>query len=294
MIFRPNISATLDLALETRVSTIGTDDISDRSKLNNQPRAQSTRCPLTSLCDTGNSCCSQRSMDLERVASVPISVPSCSTAKSVPTHAGPISYGTLLSSMLAPSPEAARVVKRSIENSNAVPAVVLNPSLSRSCNRIGVVRDDRIIPLPTKLSPSFLSSGGFVRQLRVASKFKVLSYLTDMDSDGLRSIKQRLASWIEVKEMLSQLKPSLRLGKQSNKPYRTRSSYYRQHSAWEVLGILRKWQLLKGKELWQAQGKAYMTPPPPDESIFPSSVNAKLRRQVKLASDKSTGVDCCL
>ena len=72
-IFRPNVSATLDLELETRASTIGTNKISDRSKLNNQPRAQSTRCPLASLCDTGNSCCSQRSMDLERVASVPIS-----------------------------------------------------------------------------------------------------------------------------------------------------------------------------------------------------------------------------
>ena len=54
----------------------------------------------------------------------------------------------------------------SIENSNAVPAVVANQSLSRSCSRISVVRDNRIILLPTKLLSSFINSGGFVRQLR--------------------------------------------------------------------------------------------------------------------------------
>ena len=101
-IFRPNVSATLDLALETRVSTIRTDEIIDRSKLNNQPRAQSTRCPLSSLCDTGNSCCSQRSMDFERVKSVPISVPSYSTAESAAVHSVPICYGILLFPMPAP------------------------------------------------------------------------------------------------------------------------------------------------------------------------------------------------
>ena len=96
--------------------------------------------------------------------------------------------------------------------------------------------------------------------------------------------------------MLSQLKPSLRLGKQLNRPYRTRSSYYRPHPAWKVLGIFRKWQGLKGIELWQAWEKAYMTPPPPDESFSPSSGNAapQLRCQAKLVSDKSTEADCCL
>ena len=72
--------------------------------------------------------------------------------------------------------------------------MVLNPSLSRSCSRIGVVRNDRIIPLPTKLSPSFLSSGGFVRQSEIACQFEVLSYLADMDCDGLMLIKQLLDS----------------------------------------------------------------------------------------------------
>ena len=52
----------------------------------------------------------------------------------------------------------------------------------------------------------------------------------------------------------------------------------------------------KRQRLWQAEEKAYMTPPPPDESFFPLSTNAtpKLRRQAKLGSDKSTGAYCCL
>ena len=118
-----------------------------------------------------------------------------------------------------------------------------------------------------------------------------------MDSEGLILIKQRLTSWIEIKKMLvKKLKPLLRLGKQLNRSYCTRSSYYRQHPAWKVLGIFRKWQRLKGKELWQVWEKAYMTPPLPDVSFSPSSGNAtpQLRRQAKLASDKSTEADCRL
>ena len=75
----------------------------------------------------------------------------------------------------------------------------------------------------------------------------MLSYRADIDSEDSMLIKQRLDSWIEDKEMLSQLKPSLRLEKQLNRPYRRRSSYYRQHPAWKVLEIFRKWQRLKGK-----------------------------------------------
>ena len=41
-IFRPNVPATLDLDLERFVSNVAVDEISDRSKLNCQPRA-----PLT-------------------------------------------------------------------------------------------------------------------------------------------------------------------------------------------------------------------------------------------------------
>ena len=100
--------------------------------------------------------------------------------------------------MPAPSLEAVRDVKMSIEDSKVVPAVGSNPSLSRSCSRISGVRDDRIIQLSTKLSPSVLSSGGFVSRLDIANQSEVLSYRTDMDSEGLMLIKQRLDSWIEV------------------------------------------------------------------------------------------------
>ena len=197
-IFRPDVLAISDLALERRGSSVAIDEISDRSKLNHQPHAQSTRCLLRFLHATGSNCCSQRSMDLTRVVSVPISVPSCSTAESAPIHASPTHCSTLFSPMPASSLEAVRVVKISIENSNAVPAVGSNPSLSRSCSRISGVREDRIIQLSTKLSPSVLSSGGFVSRLDIANQSEVLSYRTDMDSEGLMLIKQRLDSWIEV------------------------------------------------------------------------------------------------
>ena len=41
-IFRQDVSTISDLALERRGSTVAADEISDRSKLNHQPRAQST------------------------------------------------------------------------------------------------------------------------------------------------------------------------------------------------------------------------------------------------------------
>ena len=168
--------------------------------------------------------------------------------------------------------------------------------MSRSCSRLSFVRDDKVISPVTTLSASLLRWEGFVRDLNVSNQSEVLSYHVSIDCKCLMSTKQRFDSGIKFKETLSHLKPLLRLGKQLYRPYRKRFSYYRQNPAWKVLGIFRKWQRLKGKELWQAEEKAYMTPPPPDESFFPLSVNAtrKLRRQAKLASDKSTGAYCCL
>ena len=49
-IFRQNVSAISDLALERRGSTVAADEISDRSQLHHQPHAQSTGCPLVFLC----------------------------------------------------------------------------------------------------------------------------------------------------------------------------------------------------------------------------------------------------
>ena len=80
-IFRPDFSAISDLALERQGSSVAIDEISDRSKLNHQPHAQSTRCPLRFLHAAGSNCYNQKSLNLTRVVSVPISVPSCSTAE---------------------------------------------------------------------------------------------------------------------------------------------------------------------------------------------------------------------
>ena len=175
-IFRPNGSVSLDLKLEWLVSNVATDEISDRSKLNCQSRASSTRCPLSFLCATGNSYFSPSSMHATRVVRVPISVPSCSTAKSAPVHASPIRDSTFLSPRPASSPEAVQVTEMSNEKFNAAPAVVSNPSLSRSCSRLCFVRDNKVIPPVTKLSPSLLSSEGFVRHLNVSHQSAVLSY----------------------------------------------------------------------------------------------------------------------
>ena len=83
-----------------------------------------------------------------------------STTESAPVYASP-TCGTSLSPMPASTLEAARVVETSKENSNAAPAVVSNPSLSRSCSRMSFVRDDKARPSATKLSPSFPSYVGF-------------------------------------------------------------------------------------------------------------------------------------
>ena len=122
--------------LERFVSNVAADEISDRSKLNCQPRAPSTRCPLSFFCATGNSDSSPSSMDMTRVVRVPISVPSCLTAESAPVHASPIRYSTFLFKRPAPSPKAVQVTEMSSENSNAAPAVDPNPNLSRSCSEI--------------------------------------------------------------------------------------------------------------------------------------------------------------
>ena len=224
------------------------------------------------------------------MVSVTISVPSCSTAESAPVHASPTHYSNLFAPMPAPSLEAVRVGKMSIDDSNAVPAVGSNPSLSRSCSRISEVRNDRIIPLSTKPSPSVPSSGGFVRKLEIATQFEVLSYRAPIDCKCSMSTKQSFDSCIRFKETLFQVKPPSRLGKQGNRPGRTRSLSDRPYPEWEVLGIFRKWQRLKEKEFWLGQHKVYKTPPPPDESFLPLNRNAilMLRRQAKLASDKQT------
>ena len=173
-IFRPNVLATLDLKLETLVSNVAADEISDRSKLNCQPRAPLTRCPLSCLCTTGNSCFSLSSMNTTRVVRVPISVPPCSTAESAPVHAIPIRYSTFLSPRPASSPEAVQVTETSNENSNAAPAVKSNPSLRRSGSKISFIREDKVRPPATKLSPSFPSNGGFGRKLDIARQSEVI------------------------------------------------------------------------------------------------------------------------
>ena len=123
-IFRSEISTISDLALERRGSTtVEADEISDRSKLNHQPHAQSTRCPLRFI-RAISSCCSRRRMGVTRVLSVPISVPSCSTAESAPVHAHPTCCSTFFSPMPAPSLESVRLVRMSNEKFNAAPAVV--------------------------------------------------------------------------------------------------------------------------------------------------------------------------
>ena len=134
--FCPDVSVISDVSLQRFVSNIVADEISDRSKLNCQPRAPSARCPLSFLCATGNSDSSPSSMDMTRVVRVPISVPSCSTAKSAAVHASPIRYSTFLSARPASPPEAIRVTEMSNENSNAAPFLDPNPSLSRSCSEI--------------------------------------------------------------------------------------------------------------------------------------------------------------
>ena len=289
-IFRSEISTISDLALERRGSTVAADEISDRSKLNHQPHAQSTRCPLRFI-RAISSCCSRRSMDVTRVVSVPITVPSCSTAESAPIHARPTCCSTFFSPTPAPSLESVRVVRMSNRKFNAAPAVVSNPSLSRSCSRLSFERDNKVIPPLTKLSPSLLSSEGFVRHLNVSPQSEVLSYRAPVACKCSMSTKQRGDSRIKFKGMLSQLKLPLRLGQQLTRPCRTRSLSDRPYPARELLGIFRKRQRLKGKELWHGQSPVYQTPPPPDESFFPLNHNAilMLRRQAKLASVKLTG-----
>ena len=156
-IFRQDVSTISDLALERQGSTVAADEISHRSKLNPQPRAQSTRCPLRFIRAT-SSCCSRRSMDETRVVSVPISVPSCSTAESAPVHASPTCCSTFFSPRPALSLESVRVVRMPNEKFNALPAVVLNPSLRRSCSRLS-----------------------FVRDLNVSNQSEVLSYRASID-----------------------------------------------------------------------------------------------------------------
>ena len=68
-IFCPDVSVISDLVLQRFVSNVVADEISDRSKLNCQPRAPSTRCPLSFLCATGNSGSSPNNMDTTRVVS---------------------------------------------------------------------------------------------------------------------------------------------------------------------------------------------------------------------------------
>ena len=111
-IFRPDVSAISDLSWERRGSTVAADEISDRSKLNHQPHADSTRYPLRFFCAAGNSCFSSSSIDSTRVVGVPTSVPSCSTAESAPVYASP-TCGTSLFPMPASTLEAVRVVETS-------------------------------------------------------------------------------------------------------------------------------------------------------------------------------------
>ena len=66
------------------------------------------------------------------MVSVPISVPSCSTAESAPVHASPTCCSTFLSPIPAPSLESVRVVRMSNEKFNAAPTMGSNPSLSRA------------------------------------------------------------------------------------------------------------------------------------------------------------------
>ena len=98
------IPTSTDVPWKRRGSTVAADEISDRSKLNHQPHADSTRYPFRFFCATGNSCFSPSSMNTTRVVRVPISVPPCSTAESAPVHTSPIRYSTFLSKRPASSP----------------------------------------------------------------------------------------------------------------------------------------------------------------------------------------------
>ena len=289
-IFRPNVSAISDLSLERRSSTVAADEISDRSQLNHQPRALSTGCPLRCLCTSGSSCFSPRSMDVRRMVSVPISVPSCSTAESAPIHARP-TCSTFFPSMPTPSLEAVRIVSIFNEKFNAAPAAGSSPSLTRSCSRLSFIGDNNAISPVSKLSPSLSSSEGFVRYSNGSYQSELPSYRAPRDCKCSMTTKQREDSCIKFKEMLSQLKPPLRLGKQLTRPCRTSSSRDRPYPTWEVLGNFRKWQQFKRKEFWLGENKVYKTPPPPDELFFPLNSKAvlMLRRQAKLASVKLTG-----
>ena len=92
--------------------------------------------------------------------------------------------------------------------------------------------------------------------------------------------------------MLDQLKLSLRLGKQFNRPYHNRSSSFRPYPDRKLLEIYKQLKSLSEEgELRRATPEAYRTPPPPDESFLrvPVNATAKLRRQAKLTSGKPTG-----
>ena len=293
-IFRPNAPATLDVKLERLVSNVAADEISDRSKLNCQPRAPSTRCPLICLCAAGSGCFSPSSMNTTRVVRVPITAPPCSTAESAPVHASPIRYSTFLSKMPASSRAAVQVTEMSNENSNAAPAVDPNPSLSRSCSEISFIRADEVRPPATKLSPSFPSYGGFVKELEIARQPEVLSHSASMDCQCSLKVKQISKTLYEVREVLEQLKLSLRLGKQLNRPYHYRSSSFRPYPDRKLLDTYKRLKSLGEEgELRRATPEEYRTPPPPDESFLrvPVNATAKLRRQAKWASRKPTGTD---
>ena len=292
-IFRPNVSAISDVPWKRRGSTVAADEISDRSKLNHQPHADSTRYPFRFFCATGNSCFSPSSMDSTRVASVPILVPSCSTAESAPVYASP----TCGSNSLPPKPaslEAVQLVEISNENSNAAPAVVSNPSLSRSCSRISFVKDDNVRPPATEFPPSHISDGGFVRELEIASPSEVLSHPASLNCECSLKVQQISKTLHEVREVLDQLKLSLCLGKQVNRPYTKRSSSYRSYPVRKSVEIHQQLKSLsKKEELRRVAPEAYRTPPPPDESFFtvPADATPKLCRQAKLASSKLIGID---
>ena len=172
--------------------------------------------------------------------------------------------------------------------------MVSNPSLSRSCSRISFVRDDQVRPSATKLSPSSPNYVGFVRNLETASQSEVLNHSASLNCECSLKVQQISKTLHEVREVLDQLKLSLRLGKQFNRPYAKRSSFYRPYPGRKLLEISKQLKSLSEEdELLRAAPEAYKTPPPPDESFFtvPTDATSKLRRQANLASCKSTGVD---